>query len=111
MTFNPSPLAAQAAAPSFGLLRHHGRFPYRPITDADGFRWPNGARLAVYLGFNIEHFAFGEGLGNDYAVPHPAPNQRAYAWRDYGNRVGAWRLLELAQAYDLPYGLLVNTEL
>ena len=63
MTFNPSPLAAQAAAPSFGLLRHHGRFPYRPITDADGFRWPNGARLAVYLGFNIEHFAFGEGLG------------------------------------------------
>jgi hypothetical protein len=41
----------------------HGRFPYRPITDTDGFRWPGDTGLAVYLGFNIEHFAFGEGLG------------------------------------------------
>jgi peptidoglycan/xylan/chitin deacetylase (PgdA/CDA1 family) len=36
---------------------------------------------------------------------------RSYAWRDYGNRVGAWRLLELAEAYDLPYGVLLNTAL
>ena len=41
----------------------------------------------------------------------PQPNTRSFAWRDYGNRVGAWRLLELAEAYDLPYGLLINTAL
>jgi peptidoglycan/xylan/chitin deacetylase (PgdA/CDA1 family) len=67
--------------------------------------------LAVHIALNVEHFAFGEGLGNDYAVPHPAPNTRSFAWRDYGNRVGAWRLLELADAYQLPLGLLTNTEL
>ena len=27
-----------------------------------GFQWPNGARLAVYIALNLEHFAFGEGL-------------------------------------------------
>jgi hypothetical protein len=34
----------------------------------------------------------------------------SFAWRDYGN-ASARRLLELAEAYDLPYALLVNTRL
>ncbi len=93
------------------MLKTHGRYEYSAITERKDYSWPGGKRLAVHLSLNVEHFAFGEGLGNDYAAPHPQPNQRSYAWRDYGNRVGAWRLLELAEAYDLPYGLLVNTEL
>jgi len=93
------------------MLKTHGRYDYSAITKRPDYSWPGGKRLAVHLCLNVEHFAFGEGLGNDYAVPHPQPNSRAFAWRDYGNRVGAWRLLELAEAYDLPYGLLTNTEL
>ena len=93
------------------MLKSHDRYDYSPITERADYDWPGGKRLAVHLSLNVEHFAFGEGLGNDYAVPHPAPNQRSFAWRDYGNRVGAWRLLELAQAYDLPYALLTNTAL
>jgi len=92
-------------------LKGHGRYDYSAITERKDYSWPGGKRLAVHLSLNVEHFSFGEGLGNDYAAPHPQPNQRAFAWRDYGNRVGAWRLLELAEAYDLPYALLVNTEL
>ena len=46
-----------------GALPSHGRFAYRPITRRPHYQWPGGARLAVYLGFNVEHFAFGEGLG------------------------------------------------
>jgi peptidoglycan/xylan/chitin deacetylase (PgdA/CDA1 family) len=65
----------------------------------------------VHFSLNVEHFAFGEGMGNDYANPAPQPNTRSFAWRDYGNRVGAWRLLELAETYQFPYALLVNTEL
>ena len=60
---NDSHSARFASQNEFGPLATHGRFPYRPITDSDGFRWPDGSGLAVYLGFNIEHFAFGEGLG------------------------------------------------
>ncbi len=92
-------------------LKMHGRYDYSAITERKDYSWPGGKRLAVHLCLNVEHFSFGDGLGNDYAVPHPQPNQRSFAWRDYGNRVGAWRLLELAEAYDLPYALLVNTEL
>ncbi len=117
MTLNPSPSAAvQAVAgptfgPAFGPLRHHGRFPYRPITDVDDFRWPSGARLAVYLGFNIEHFAFGEGLGANLGPVSPQPDVLNYSWREYGNRVGAWRCLELFDQLEMPAGVVLNTSL
>ena len=45
------------------MLRDHGRYPYSPIIDRPGYDWPGGRRLAVYVGYNLEHFAFGEGLG------------------------------------------------
>ena len=93
------------------MLKSHGRYDYSAITERKDYSWPGGKRLAVHLCLNVEHFAFGEGLGNDYGAPQAQPNSRSFAWRDYGNRVGAWRLLELAEAYELPYALLVNTEL
>jgi allantoinase len=34
-----------------------------------------------------------------------------YAWRDYGNRVGAWRLLELLDELRLPATVLLNSAL
>jgi allantoinase len=93
------------------MLRTHGRYAYSAITERPVYTWPNGARLAVHFCLNVEHFPFGEGLGNDYAAPHPQPNQRSFAWRDYGNRVGAWRILELAEDFKLPIALLINTAL
>ena len=93
------------------MLRSHDRYDYSPIVGRPDYSWPGGKRLAVHLSLNIEHFAFGEGLGNDYSVPQPQPNVRSYAWRDYGNRVGGWRLLEFANEYDLPYAVLINSEL
>ncbi|MGA7777280.1 MAG: polysaccharide deacetylase family protein [Paraburkholderia sp.] len=92
-------------------LAAHGRFPYRPITDADAFRWPGGAGLAVYLGFNIEHFAFGEGLGAALGPVSPQPDVLNYSWREYGNRVGAWRCIELFDQLEMPAGTLINTAL
>lgn len=93
------------------MLKSHGRYNYSAIVQRPDYSWPEGKRLAIHFSLNVEHFAFGEGLGNDYAAPHPQPNSRSFAWRDYGNRVGAWRLLELAEQYKFPYALLVNTEL
>jgi peptidoglycan/xylan/chitin deacetylase (PgdA/CDA1 family) len=93
------------------MLKTHGRYDYSAITRRADYSWPAGKRLAVHFCLNVEHFSFGEGLGNDYAAAHPQPNQRSFAWRDYGNRVGAWRLLELAEQFELPFALLVNTEL
>ena len=93
------------------MLKSHGRYDYSPISGRKDYAWPGGKRLALHFSLNVEHFAFGEGMGNDYGGPHPQPNSRSFAWRDYGNRVGAWRLLELAEQLRLPLALLVNTEL
>ncbi len=93
------------------MLKSHGRYDYSAILKRPDYEWPNGTRLAVHLSLNIEHFAFGEGLGNDLAGPSPQPNHRSFAWRDYGNRVGVWRLWELAEDLDLPYATLLNTEI
>ena len=93
------------------LLPDHGRFEYRPITRRPDWRWPNGARLAFYIGFNVEHFAFGQGLGATLGPATPPPDVLNYSWREYGNRVGVWRCLELFDQLALPLGALVNTAL
>ena len=90
-------------------LAGHGRYEYVPITRRPDFDWPDGKRLAVYLAINHEHFAFGGGLGAELAPGGPQPDVLNYAWRDYGNRVGAWRLVELLDALDLPATALVNS--
>jgi peptidoglycan/xylan/chitin deacetylase (PgdA/CDA1 family) len=92
-------------------LPHHERFPYSAITRRPDYSWPGGRRLAVYLGLNLEHFAFGEGLGAALGPASPHPDVLNFSWREYGNRVGAWRLLEAFDALKLPAGVIVNTAL
>lgn len=94
-----------------GPLPTHGRFDYQPITRRPHYRWPNGTGLAVYLGFNVEHFAFGEGLGANIGPASPQPDVLNWSWREYGNRVGAWRCLELFDTLGLPTAAIVNTAL
>ena len=95
----------------FGALLGHGRFAYRGIHDRPAFAWPGGAKLAVYIGFNIEHFTFGAGLGATLAPASPQPDVLNFAWREYGNRVGVWRCRDLFDDLGLPVGALVNTAL
>jgi peptidoglycan/xylan/chitin deacetylase (PgdA/CDA1 family) len=89
----------------------HGRYPYSPITARRAYDWPQGKRLAIYVGLNLEWFAFGEGLGAELAPGGPAPDVLNYAWRDYGNRVGAFRLADLFAELKLPVSLLVNAQM
>lgn len=91
------------------MLRTHGRYDYSGIGERAGYAWPDGARLAVYLGVNLEHFAFGEGLGAELAPGGPQPDVLNFAWRDWGNRVGAWRLFELLDDLRLPASVLANS--
>ncbi len=92
-------------------LKTHGRYAYSAITRRPDFSWPEGRRLAVYIGFNIEHFEFGSGLGAALGPKNPEPDVLNYSWRDYGNRVGVWRCLELFELLKLPVGALINTAL
>ena len=75
---------------------------YTPITERCTGRWPNGRGLAVYVALNLEQYAFGEGLVEDLVPGIPAPDVLNNSWREYGNRVGAWRLLNCSQQLPLP---------
>ena len=92
-------------------LKHHHRFEYSGIQNRKDYSFPDNTRLAVYLGFNVEHFDFGEGLGANLGPPSPQPDVLNYSWREYGNRVGAWRCLELFDQLGFPSTGIINTAL
>ena len=92
-------------------LAHHDRYDYSPLRGRPNYSWPQGKGLAVYVALNLEHFSFGEGLGAELAPGGPQPDVLNYAWRDYGNRVGAWYLLDMFDALDLPVAALVNSSM
>lgn len=91
------------------MLKSHGRYPYVPITRKTAGTWPNGARLAVYFALGVEEYAFGEGLTENLLPGAPHPDLANTSWRDYGNRVGAFRILEHFRRADVPLAVLLNT--
>jgi peptidoglycan/xylan/chitin deacetylase (PgdA/CDA1 family) len=87
----------------------HRGLPGRP-----GGTWPGGARLAVYVAIGVEHYradgADGAGETEDLLPGVPAPDLVNRAWRDYGNRVGAFRLLDRLASSGIPPTLLLNSD-
>ncbi len=73
-----------------------GLYDYWPYAGRPKLTWPNGARVAFWIAPNIEFYEF-DPLINPIRKPwpRPAPDVVGYSSRDYGNRVGIWRLLEL----------------
>ena len=91
------------------MLSTPSMFHYSAITGRPSFTWPEGRRLAVYFALCLEHFPYGSGLGLAYSPGLSHPNSYNWGWREYGNRVGGWRLLELFDEYRLPLTILLNT--
>lgn len=85
-------------------------YDYSPIVDRAPIRWPGGARVAFYVGLNVEHYQvdrpatsiFG---GTTQLVPDPLN----YGWRDYGPRVGIWRTMRTLDRYGLRASVLLNS--
>ena len=91
------------------FLKSPDRYDYVPLRGRPDYAWPDGRRLAVYFALNLEHFSYGEGLGAELAPGGPQPDILNYAWRDYGNRVGAWYRLDAFDSLGLPMAALVNS--
>lgn len=92
------------------LLATPGRYRYSAITERPRYRWPGGSALALYVAINVECFAYGTGAGATLTPGMDPPNSehRKYAWRDYGMRVGFWRILEALAEHDLVPCYLLN---
>src|ERR1700761_404819 len=86
-------------------------YTYSAIVDRPPLQWPDGKRLAVYVGLNIEHYVFGErSVGLLDAVAERDPDPINFSWRDYGARVGVWRMAELFARLGLRPSVLLNAE-
>ena len=92
-----------------GRLPTHGRYEHSSIFGRPAYDWPNGKRLAVYFALGIEHYAFNEGMVEKLVPGIPEPDVLNTSWREYGNRVGAWRVLNAFTEYRLPLAILLNT--
>ncbi|MCI3206512.1 MULTISPECIES: polysaccharide deacetylase family protein [Pandoraea] len=92
------------------MLPSHDRFRYSGIVSRPDFNWPQSRRLAVHLCLNLEHFSYNTGLGISYSPGLPHPNTYNWGWREYGNRVGVWRIIEMCDALGIPLSVLLNSE-
>ncbi len=93
------------------MLPSHGRYEYSALPHRPDFTWPGGKRLAVYFALGLEHYAFGEGMAENLVPGMAQPDVLNTSWREYGNRVGAWRVLDAFAEAGLPLSILLNTAL
>ncbi|MFN0074655.1 MAG: polysaccharide deacetylase family protein [Chloroflexota bacterium] len=83
------------------------RYPYWPLPARPPIRWPNEARIAVWIIPNIEHFRFGLPFSG---APGPVPHLPDFAGRDYGLRVGIWRMMDILDKYEIRATVALNSD-
>jgi peptidoglycan/xylan/chitin deacetylase (PgdA/CDA1 family) len=85
-------------------------FDYSPITERPPITWPGGARVAVYVGLNVEHFLLDQPSTSIWAgTAELTPDALNYGWRDYGARVGIWRTIESLDRHGIRPSVLLNS--
>jgi len=72
------------------------RIAYSPINRRPRLQWPHGARVALWVVPNVEHYEYlpRAGQKSDPWPRMPHPDVLGYSQADYGNRIGIWRTLE-----------------
>jgi peptidoglycan/xylan/chitin deacetylase (PgdA/CDA1 family) len=88
------------------------RYDYSPIITRKPFELPNGAKVALYVGVAIEYWAIDS---SEFAVAGlhriPPPNVFQYAPRDYGNRIGVWRVMEVLDRHNIKASVFLNSDI
>ncbi len=84
------------------------RYDYSPIIKRDKIKWPKQARVAVWIIPNIEHFEFDAPTSGFGKATGKVPDVRNYAWKDYGNRVGIWRIMDVLDKYGIKATVALN---
>jgi peptidoglycan/xylan/chitin deacetylase (PgdA/CDA1 family) len=86
-------------------------YDYSPIVERPPLHWPNGAKLAVYVGLNVEHYEVDKpstSIFSGTAALQPDPLN--FGWRDYGPRVGIWRMIEAFDRLGIRPSVLLNSD-
>ena len=89
----------------------HGRFEYSAIARRPKWELPHGARVAVWITPNVEHFHYDKpAMSMTPMTAGLRPDVLNYAWRDYGARVGIWRLMEILDRQGFVATAALNSE-
>ena len=88
------------------------RISYSPITERPPLKLPGGARMVVWVIVNIEEWDPKETMPRTVLTPpaggSPSPDIPNWAWHEYGNRVGFWRMVETLDNLSIKASLAIN---
>jgi hypothetical protein len=88
------------------------RLDYSPITQRRPLALPDGARMAVWVIVNVEEWDPRQPMPRTVITPPaggaPMPDIPNWAWHEYGNRVGFWRMLEVLDRQQIRAVLAIN---
>ena len=87
-------------------------YDYWPYLDRPKIAWPGGKKLAFWVAPNIEYYEYDPPKNTSRpGWPKPSPDVVGYSQRDWGNRVGHWRLMELMDKYGMRGSISLSTGL
>ncbi len=94
------------------------KYPYVPLPKRKPLRWPNGKRVAVIITFNLETWDLVKDTDQPYyaggppilpnVLPGNIPDYPNYTWREYGQRVGIWRMFDAMDKFDVKPSCTTN---
>lgn len=87
-------------------------YDYWPYRDRPPIVWPGGKKLAFWLAPNVEYYELDPPVNASRpGWPKPSPDVVGYSQRDWGNRVGHWRLMEVMDKYGMRGSVSLSTAL
>jgi len=88
------------------------RLSYSPISDREPLKLPGGSRMVVWTIVNVEEWDIDQTMPRTVLTPpaggSPMPDIPNWAWHEYGNRVGFWRMLEVLDNLGIKAVLAIN---
>ena len=88
------------------------RITYSPISSRAPLKLPDCKRMAVWVIVNVEEWDINQTMPRTVLTPpasgSPMPDIPNWAWHEYGNRVGFWRMLKVFDDFKIPAALAIN---
>jgi peptidoglycan/xylan/chitin deacetylase (PgdA/CDA1 family) len=89
----------------------HDRYDWSLLQKRAPVSWPDGKNIALWVNIAVEEFPMNDD-GKPFKLPgtmvKPYPDLQTYTWRDYGNRVGIYRVMRAADKFGIKPDWSVN---
>ena len=91
----------------------HNRYPWQMLHERPQVQWPEGKKVALWVNISLQFFPLAQ-TDKTFQVPGgmrmPYPDLRHFSLRDYGNRVGIFRVLKVLDRYGIRPTVAMSAE-